>query len=102
MTLPLSPGGKEVWALVSRPEAQRKPVGYERDFLKNYRPNIDSYLSKEEKQKLAEWGKTKKSGTTSWNLRSRNIESFADRPFLEFKQTGRQHLFSSGYGIAYP
>ncbi|KPQ17055.1 MAG: hypothetical protein HLUCCX10_07120 [Algoriphagus marincola HL-49] len=59
MTLPLSPGGKEVWALVSRPEAQRKPVGYERDFLKNYRPNIDSYLSKEEKQKLAEWGKTK-------------------------------------------
>ena len=57
--LPLSPEGKDVWALVSRPEAQRKPVGYERDFLENYRPNIDSYLSSEEKQKLAEWGKTR-------------------------------------------
>ena len=45
--------------MVSRPEGQRKPVGYERDFLENYRPNIDSYLSKEEKQKLAEWGKTR-------------------------------------------
>lgn len=59
MTLPLSPEGKEVWALVSRPEAQRKPIGYERDFLENYRPNIDSYLSKEEKQKLAGWGNTR-------------------------------------------
>jgi len=58
-TLPLSPEGKDVWALVSRPEAQRKPVGYERDFLENYRPNIDSYLSKKEKQKLAEWGNTR-------------------------------------------
>ena len=57
--LPLSPEGKEIWALVSRPEGQRKPVGYERDFPENYRPNIDSYLSKEEKQKLAEWGKTR-------------------------------------------
>lgn len=59
MTLPLSPEGKDLWGLVSRTEAQRKPVGYERDFLENYRPNIDSYLSKEEKQKLAEWGKTR-------------------------------------------
>lgn len=57
--LPLTPEGKDVLALVSRPEAERKPVGYERDFLESYRPNIDSYLSKEEKQKLAEWGKTK-------------------------------------------
>ncbi|MCU0400227.1 MAG: hypothetical protein MUE75_04325 [Algoriphagus sp.] len=27
-TIPLSQEGKDVWALVSRPEAQRKPVGY--------------------------------------------------------------------------
>jgi Fic family protein len=27
--------------------------------LENYRPNIDSYLSKQEKQKLAEWGITR-------------------------------------------
>ncbi len=57
--LPLSPEGKDVWALVSRPEVLRNPVGYERDFLESYRPNIDGYLSKEEKQKLAEWGKTR-------------------------------------------
>lgn len=57
--LPLSPEGKDVWASVTLPEAQRKPVGYERSFLENYRPNIDSYLSNGEKQKLAEWGKTR-------------------------------------------
>ncbi|PZV75471.1 Fic/DOC family protein [Algoriphagus aquaeductus] len=57
--IPLSQEGKEIFALVSRPEAQRKPVGYERDFLENYRPNFDSFLSKEEKQKLAEWGNTR-------------------------------------------
>lgn len=58
-TIPLSQEGKDVWALVSRPVAQRKPVGYERSFLENYRPNIDSFLSGEEKQKLAEWGNTR-------------------------------------------
>lgn len=58
-SIPLSQKGKDVLALVSRPEAQRKPVGYERSFLENYRPNFDSFLSKEEKQKLAEWGKTR-------------------------------------------
>ncbi|MCH7415698.1 Fic family protein [Belliella sp. R4-6] len=56
--IPLSKEGKSILALLSRPEIQRTPVGYERSFLENYRPNIDSYLSIEEKQKLAEWGKT--------------------------------------------
>jgi hypothetical protein len=59
MTFPLSQAGKDVLDLVSRPESQRKPIGYERSFLENYRPNVDSFLSKEEKQKLAEWGKTR-------------------------------------------
>ncbi|WP_192347931.1 Fic family protein [Algoriphagus sp. Y33] len=59
--IPLSQGGKVVLALVSRPEIQRTPVGYNRTFLENYRPNIDSYLSNEEKQKLAQWGKTRDS-----------------------------------------
>jgi Fic family protein/DNA-binding transcriptional ArsR family regulator len=58
-TIPLSREGKDIFALVSRPETLRKPVGYERSFLENYRPNIDSFLSKEEKQKLAEWGNTR-------------------------------------------
>ncbi len=58
-SIPLSQEGQEVLALVSRPKTQRTPTGYERSFLENYRPNIDSYLSKEEKQKLAGWGKTR-------------------------------------------
>jgi hypothetical protein len=44
--------------LSSQPEAQRKPAGHELSFLENYRPNINSFLSNEEKQKLAEWGNT--------------------------------------------
>jgi hypothetical protein len=32
MTPPLSPKGKDVWTLVSRPEVQRKPFGYQQDF----------------------------------------------------------------------
>lgn len=58
-TIPLSQEGKDVWALVSGPFAQRKPVGYERGFLENYRPNIDSFLSNQEKLKLTELGKTR-------------------------------------------
>lgn len=58
-TIPLSQEGKDVLALVSRPEIQRIPTGYDRSFLENYRPNIDSFLSDEEKKKLAEWGKTR-------------------------------------------
>lgn len=57
--IPLSQDGKDVLALVSRPEIQRTPVGYDRSFLENYRPNFDSYLNNEEKQKLADWGKTR-------------------------------------------
>jgi len=57
-SLPLSSAAKEIRILVSLPETQRKPVGYNRAFLENYRPNVDSYLSKSEKKKLAQIGKT--------------------------------------------
>ncbi|MBT2620630.1 Fic family protein [Chryseobacterium sp. ISL-6] len=56
--IPLSLEGKQILYLVSRPENQRIPVGYNREFLDNYRPNIDSYLSAEEKDKLAIIGTT--------------------------------------------
>ncbi|MFC3414105.1 Fic family protein [Algoriphagus hitonicola] len=58
-SIPISQDGKDVLALISRAETQRIPIGYDRSFLENYRPNIDSYLNKEEKQKLAQWGKTR-------------------------------------------
>lgn len=58
--IPLSEEGKEILKAVSRPIAARRPVGYNLDFLLSYRPNVDSYLSPEDKRKLAEWGETAK------------------------------------------
>jgi len=57
-TIPLSEGGKEIQEIISKPTNTRYPVGYQRDFLLSYRPNIDSYLSEDDKRKLATLGKT--------------------------------------------
>lgn len=54
----LTTGGRKILAMISRPKQQRSPVEYNRYFLQLYRPNNDSYLSREEKTKLAEMGKT--------------------------------------------
>jgi len=56
--VPLTKESKEIRSLVLLPERQRKPVGYDREFLERYRPNIDSYLTTDEKKKLAEIGQT--------------------------------------------
>src|ERR1700689_1087694 len=45
--IPLTTRSKQVLSHVSRPIQQRKPVSYKIDFLRSYRPNIDSYLSAE-------------------------------------------------------
>jgi hypothetical protein len=45
---------------VEPPIYMREPVGYNRDFLEQYRPNVDSYLTEEEKKMLAAIGKTSK------------------------------------------
>jgi len=55
--IPLSLSGKEILVLLSRSENQRKPVGYERAFLEEYRPNIDAYLTNEDKHRLTQLGK---------------------------------------------
>ncbi|SFW58022.1 Fic family protein [Chitinophaga sancti] len=57
-TIPLSEGGKEIQEIISRPTHMRFPVGYQDEFLLFYRPNIDSYLTDEDKRKLAHLGKT--------------------------------------------
>lgn len=56
--IPLSKEGKTILEAVSRPAAARRPVGYNLDFLLQYRPNVDSYLTPEDKRKLAELGRT--------------------------------------------
>ena len=56
--IPLSIEGKKILKLISLSEIQRIPVGYNKQFLENYLPNIDSYLSPKEKEILLEIGKT--------------------------------------------
>jgi Fic family protein len=56
--LPLSKQGKEIQRLVSLPPQKRDPVGYNRSFLEDYKPNVTSYLTKQEKEKLTGIGVT--------------------------------------------
>lgn len=57
-SIPLSNAGRIVLNQVSLPLQQRELVGYQRQFLELYKPNIDSYLTDEEKEKLTLIGKT--------------------------------------------
>jgi len=57
--IPLSRSSLAIRKLVTGSIQARQPVGYSRDFLESYRPNIDSYLTKKEIAKLAELGDTK-------------------------------------------
>lgn len=54
--IPLSGRSQELRNLVNAPIQARKPVGYNRDFLESYKPNVDSYLTKQELSRLAEFG----------------------------------------------
>jgi hypothetical protein len=55
--VPLLKGANEIRGYLGQPAAARKPVGYNRDFLDSYRPNVSSYLSADECARLAEIGK---------------------------------------------
>lgn len=54
----LSPESITILHLISRPEAHRTPVGYKREFLESYKPNVTGYLSEAERERLAHAGKT--------------------------------------------
>jgi hypothetical protein len=56
--IPISKGSLDVLAYVDRSLAARKPVGFQRDFLESYEPNISSYLSPQQKRQLYEMGTT--------------------------------------------
>lgn len=55
-SVPLSPAGREIREHIRKPITARRPVGYDRDFLESYRPNIDAYLTPEERERLAKIG----------------------------------------------
>jgi hypothetical protein len=59
---PPSEKAKEIKQAVTTPEAARKPVGYNRDLLDQYRPNETYYLSAEIREQLHEKGKPPNAG----------------------------------------
>lgn len=56
--IPLSKKAKETLTIVQQPIQARTPVGYNRQFLDDYRPNETYYLSKSLRLHLLEIGKT--------------------------------------------
>lgn len=56
--IPLSADSRDVLAYVDQPLQARKPVGYQRDFLDAYRPNVTWYLSESLRRQLHRMGKT--------------------------------------------
>ncbi len=54
----LTEQSKKALALINLPQTSRTPIGYNRDFLELYQPNITNYLKEAEKKKLADLGKT--------------------------------------------
>jgi len=56
-TIPLSVEGKEILQFVTRPLPQRIRVGYSKNFLDDYQPNVSAYLASFEIEKLAKISK---------------------------------------------
>ncbi|MEA2754562.1 MAG: hypothetical protein QOJ54_851 [Aliidongia sp.] len=55
--IPLSEAGASIRRYVRQPLEARKPVGYDRKFLDNYRPNFSGYLTEPERAHLASVGR---------------------------------------------
>ena len=56
VTFPLSKESVEIQEYLHQPTTARKPVGYNREFLEAYRPNVTAYLSPAERARLREAG----------------------------------------------
>jgi hypothetical protein len=56
--VPLSDAGREVRDYIRRPIQQRKPVGYNREFVESYRPNESFYLPPEIREHLGRIGRS--------------------------------------------
>ena len=54
--VPVSKAGAEIQHYIRRPIEARKPVGYRREFLDGYRPNVTAYLSAKEREHLMHIG----------------------------------------------
>lgn len=56
--IPLSSEGQAIFQHLALPLANRKPVGYNLDFLASYRPNVDFYLNQQQRSHLFTIGQT--------------------------------------------
>jgi len=56
--IPVSADSRDILDYIDRPLAARKPVGYQRDFIEDYRPNQTRYLSASLRRQLHNMGKT--------------------------------------------
>jgi Fic family protein len=55
--VPISPEAKEIKQAVRAPIQHRRPIGYQRTFLDDYRPNVTYYLPAETRQRLRRMGR---------------------------------------------
>ncbi|MBH2010952.1 MAG: Fic family protein [Xanthomonadaceae bacterium] len=56
--IPLSADSPDILAYVDQPLLARRPVGYQRDFLDAYQPNVSGYLPESLRRQLHNMGKT--------------------------------------------
>jgi Fic family protein len=56
--IPLSADSLDILAYVAQPLQARKPVGYQRDFLDAYQPNVSAYLPESLRRQLHKMGRT--------------------------------------------
>ena len=56
--IPLSADSLDILAYVEQPLQARKPVGYQRDFLDAYQPNVSAYLPESLRRQLHKMGRT--------------------------------------------
>ena len=55
--IPLSEAGTSIRDYVRQAPEARKPVGYDREFLDRYRPNVSFYLTEQDRAHLAAVGR---------------------------------------------
>lgn len=113
LVLPLSKASLQIQEYLRQPPEARKPVGYNRDFLESYQPNVSAYLSTTERTHLREIGSPRiapqPAGTyakqilsrllidLSWNssrLEGNTYSLLDTRRLIEFgkEAAGRDHL----------
>ena len=56
--IPMSPEGAEIRAYIRLPRQQRRPVGYQVEFLEAYQPNVTAYLPSKLREQLYELGRS--------------------------------------------